>query len=222
MRQKVTFEKYIILVTEYNLGSAERPRIGRAEVKDEKTDDSDTDAELELLEDGTDNAVPVNLTDEGLSLEVLSKFEKLLTNITQSMGDGKNITDEVYIEWGKSLESIIEIGNKTMNILPVVEVTNDYILPVSTGDETADDTVDEKAKEKKSEAKIETSTVMFIPSTRGGLLTSMMRERETEMSRITKFKVKMLESEGIQLARLFSTDLAKGQPCAGFHLGFEC
>ena len=67
----------------------------------------------------------VNGTDESLSLEVLSKFEKLLTNITQSMGDDKNITDEVYIEWGKSLESIIEIGNKTMNILPVVAVTND-------------------------------------------------------------------------------------------------
>ena len=120
------FERNIyFLFNEYNWGSAERPHIGRAEVKDEKTDDSDTDADVELLEDGTDNAVPVNLTDEGLSLEVLSKFEKLLTNITQSMGDGKNITDEVYIEWGKSLESIIEIGNKTMNILPLVEVTDE-------------------------------------------------------------------------------------------------
>ena len=64
---------------------------------------------------------------------------------------------------------------------------------------------------RKTDVKIETSTVMFIPSTRGGLLTSMMRERETEMSRITRFKVKMQESGGIQLARLFSTDL--GQPC---------
>ena len=41
----------------------------------------------------------------------------------------------------------------------------------------------------------------------------MMRERETEMSRITRFKVKMQESGGIKLAGLFSTDLAKGQPC---------
>ena len=41
----------------------------------------------------------------------------------------------------------------------------------------------------------------------------MMRESETEMSRIRIFKVKMQESGGIQLARLFSTDLAKGQPC---------
>ena len=71
----------------------------------------------------------------------------------------------------------------------------------------------QKDGNKKREAKIETSTVMFIPSTRGGLLTSMMRERETEMSRTTRFRVKMQESGGIQLARLFSTDLAKGQPC---------
>ena len=71
----------------------------------------------------------------------------------------------------------------------------------------------QKDGNKKREAKIETITVMFIPSTRGGLITSMMRESETEMSRIRIFKVKMQESGGIQLARLFSTDLAKGQPC---------
>ena len=136
------------LFNEYNWGFAERPHIGRAEVKDEKTDDSDTDADVELLEDGTDNAVPVNLTDEGFSLEVLSKFEKLLTNITQSMGDGKNITDAVYIEWGKSLESIIEIGNKTMNMLPVVKVAND------DGKKKPGNNEDEEAKEKKSEARM--------------------------------------------------------------------
>ena len=61
--------------------------------------------------------------------------------------------------------------------------------------------------------KIETTTVMFIPSTRGGLLTKMMRERECELSRITKFRVKMQESGGIKLANLFSTGLAKNQPC---------
>ena len=70
----------------------------------------------------------------------------------------------------------------------------------------------QKDGNKKKETKIETSTVMFIPSTRGGLLTRMMREREVELSRITSFKVKMQESGGIQLTRLFSTDLAKGQP----------
>ena len=71
----------------------------------------------------------------------------------------------------------------------------------------------QKDGKKKDDAKIDTTTVMFIPSTRGGLLTSMMRERETEMSSITRFKVKMHESGGIKLAGLFSTDLAKGQSC---------
>ena len=71
----------------------------------------------------------------------------------------------------------------------------------------------QKDGNKKTDVKIETTTVMFIPSTRGGLITSMMRESETKMSRITRFKVKMQESGGIQLARLFSTDLTKGQPC---------
>ena len=40
-----------------------------------------------------------------------------------------------------------------------------------------------------------------------------MREREGELSRITKFRVKMQESGGIKLANLFSTDLTKNQPC---------
>ena len=67
------------------------------------------------------------------------------------MGDDKNITDVIYIEWGKSLESIIEIGNKTMNILPLVKVTDEHgkKKPESNGDEAAKDTVDEEAKEKK-------------------------------------------------------------------------
>jgi hypothetical protein len=39
----------------------------------------------------------------------------------------------------------------------------------------------------------------------------MMREREFELSEITKFE--MQEAGGIQLARLFSTELAKGESC---------
>jgi hypothetical protein len=54
---------------------------------------------------------------------------------------------------------------------------------------------------------------MFIPSTRGGLLTRLMKERELEMAKITRFRVKMQEAGGIQLARLFSTGLAKCEPC---------
>ena len=60
---------------------------------------------------------------------------------------------------------------------------------------------------------MEASTVMFIPSTKGGILTKMMRDNELEMARITRFRVKYQEAGGIQLARLFSTDLAKGESC---------
>ena len=42
------------------------------------------------------------------------------------------------------------------------------------------------------------------------MLTRLMRERELELAKITRFKVKMQEAGGIQLARLFSTDLARG------------
>ena len=61
--------------------------------------------------------------------------------------------------------------------------------------------------------KITTSTVMFIPSTRNGILIKALKEAETEMSKITRFKVRYQEAGGIQLARFFSTDLGKGQPC---------
>ena len=60
---------------------------------------------------------------------------------------------------------------------------------------------------------MEASTVIFIPSTKGGILTKMMRDNELEMARITRFRVKYQEAGGIQLARLFSTDLAKGESC---------
>ena len=40
-----------------------------------------------------------------------------------------------------------------------------------------------------------------------------MEERELEMAKINRFRVKMQEARGIQLARLFSTDLARGEPC---------
>ena len=49
--------------------------------------------------------------------------------------------------------------------------------------------------------KIQTSTVMFIPSTRGGLLTKLRREKEQELANITGFKVKMQEAGGTQLGR---------------------
>ena len=70
-----------------------------------------------------------------------------------------------------------------------------------------------RKKISQQDGKIQTTTVMFIPSTRGGLLTSLMWERELEKAKITRFRVKIQEAGGIQLARLFSTDLARGEPC---------
>ena len=54
---------------------------------------------------------------------------------------------------------------------------------------------------------------MFVPSTRNGVLIKALKEAETEMSKITRFQVRYQEAGGIQLARLFSTDLGKGLPC---------
>ena len=58
-----------------------------------------------------------------------------------------------------------------------------------------------------------TSTVMFIPSTRGGKLTAMMKENEEKMASMTKFKVKYQEAGGMKLAMLFNTNLEKGEHC---------
>ena len=60
---------------------------------------------------------------------------------------------------------------------------------------------------------MEASTVLFIPSTKGGVLTKMMRDNEKELAKITRFRVKFQEAGGIQLAMMFSTDLAKGEAC---------
>ena len=68
-------------------------------------------------------------------------------------------------------------------------------------------------KFQKAGENIKTSTVMFIPSTRNSTLVKALKEAEIEMSKITRFKVRYQEAGGIQLARLFSTDLGKGQPC---------
>ena len=42
--------------------------------------------------------------------------------------------------------------------------------------------------------KIEPSTVMFIPSTKGGLLTRKMKENDVGMTKLTKFRVKIQEA----------------------------
>merc|ERR1719350_1458634 len=131
---------------------AKRPGIGRAEVKDDKKDGkpkNDNAADV----DGMEDDLPENGNDKGLNVQVLSKFEKLLTNVTKSMGDGKAITDDVYMEWGKSLEKIIEMGNKTMSILPETKLTNADGEEISIPDEGKEDSADDAAKDKKEVAR---------------------------------------------------------------------
>ena len=54
---------------------------------------------------------------------------------------------------------------------------------------------------------------MLIPFTRNGVLIKALKEAEPEMSNMTRFKVRHQEAGGIKLARLYSTDLGKGQQC---------
>ena len=49
---------------------------------------------------------------------------------------------------------------------------------------------------------IKTSTVIFIPSTRGGLLASMLKEKEDGLVRMTRFRVKIQEAGGTKLAAM--------------------
>jgi hypothetical protein len=62
-------------------------------------------------------------------------------------------------------------------------------------------------------SKIKPTTVLFVPSTKGGILTKMLRENEEEMVRITQFRTKIQEAGGIKLAGLFSTNLSRGAHC---------
>ena len=47
---------------------------------------------------------------------------------------------------------------------------------------------------------------------KNGTLIKALKEAEIEISKITRFRVRYQEAGGIQLARLFSTDLGKRQP----------
>ena len=53
---------------------------------------------------------------------------------------------------------------------------------------------------------------MFAPSSKGELLTSMMKESEDGLVKMTKFRMKIQEAGGTKLANMFSTDLAAGEP----------
>jgi hypothetical protein len=57
------------------------------------------------------------------------------------------------------------------------------------------------------------STVIFVPSTRGGLLVKKLKENEEEMSNLTGFKVKFQEAGEAKLINSFEKDLGKGRHC---------
>ena len=65
----------------------------------------------------------------------------------------------------------------------------------------------------KAGGQVKTTTVMFVPSSRGGTLVLMMREAEEHLARLTGFRVRMQEAGGVKLSSMFSTDLAKGMHC---------
>jgi hypothetical protein len=70
-----------------------------------------------------------------------------------------------------------------------------------------------KGFQKDGNERIQTSTVIFVLATRGGKLTEMLKEKEEELSRLTKFRVRYQEAGGSKLGLQFSTDLGAGESC---------
>ena len=58
--------------------------------------------------------------------------------------------------------------------------------------------------------KIPTTTVVFVPNTKRGIL---VNKQENNMSNITGFRIRFQEAGGSQLKNMFSSDLAKGTHC---------
>ena len=58
-----------------------------------------------------------------------------------------------------------------------------------------------------------TSTVMFVPNTKGGILLKKLKEMEEKLCILTGFKIKYSESGGTPLANMFNEDMGKGLHC---------
>ena len=61
--------------------------------------------------------------------------------------------------------------------------------------------------------KTSNSTVVFIPSTRGGLLVGKLREEEDRMAGLTGFRIKFQVAGGSKLIDSFDNDLGKCKHC---------
>ena len=70
-----------------------------------------------------------------------------------------------------------------------------------------------KRKVVQKAGKIPTTTVVFVPNTKGGILVKKLKEKEDSMSDITGFRIRFQEAGGSQLKNMFNTDLAKGKHC---------
>ena len=57
------------------------------------------------------------------------------------------------------------------------------------------------------------TTVVFVPSTKGGLLVKKLKEEEDRMAEVTGFRTKFQEAGGSKLINCFEKDLGKGQNC---------
>ena len=62
-------------------------------------------------------------------------------------------------------------------------------------------------------SKTDNSTVVFVPSTRGGILLSSLKEEEDKMAEMTGFRIKYQEAGVSILANAFNKNLGIGQPC---------
>ena len=67
-----------------------------------------------------------------------------------------------------------------------------------------------KGKFKQSSQQIPCSTVLFVPNSNGAALIKRLEQKEPLLTRLTGFKVRLVESSGIPLSRLFSLDLSDG------------
>ena len=57
------------------------------------------------------------------------------------------------------------------------------------------------------------NTVVFVPSTKGGLLVRKLMDEDDKMAVLTGVRVKFQEAGGSKLVNCFEKDLGKGQYC---------
>ena len=67
-----------------------------------------------------------------------------------------------------------------------------------------------KGKFKQTSSAIPCSTVLFVPNSNQGTLLKRLEQKEPMLTRLSGFKVRLVESSGVPLSRLFSVDLSDG------------